>query len=59
MTPNNSDQIKKAGRPNNSVTCRRVKLKDINKHIGEEGTVLASQRWLQNCGIPYEVEVKS
>ena len=53
MQDTNSNQ-RGAGRPDGSVTCRRVKLRDIKKHIGDEGTVLASQRWLQTCGIPYE-----
>ena len=53
---NTDNSSNKAGRPYGSVTCRRVKFKDLQKHIAEEGTVLASQAWLQACGIPYDQE---
>ena len=53
---NTDNSSNKAGRPHGSVTCRRVKFKDLQKHIAEEGTVLASQAWLQACGIPYDQE---
>ena len=51
---NHSDNKRKAGRPDGSVTCRRVKLKVLQQHVAAEGTVLASQSWLKSAGIPYK-----
>ena len=53
---NHSDNKREAGRPAGSLTCRRVKLKILQQHLAEEGTVLASQSWLQSAGIPYDQE---
>ena len=54
-----SDNKRGAGRPDGSVTCRRVKLKILQQHLAEEGTVLASQSWLQSAGIPYQEETNT
>ena len=50
---------KSGGRPHGSVTCRRVKFSELQKHLGEEATVLASQAWLQANGIQYLEKIES
>ena len=54
-----SDNKRGAGRRAGSITCRRVKLKILQQHLAEEGTVLASQSWLQSAGIPYQEETNA
>ena len=54
MSDTNSSNNKTGGRPHGSVTCRRVKFSELQKHLGNEATVLASQSWLQLNGIAYE-----
>ena len=44
---------KRLGRPRQSSTCRRVPLREIQKHITKDATVLANQNWLEAVGVDY------
>ena len=45
---------KNSGRPHGSITCRRVKLKDLQRYVTEEASIPISQRWLDSMGIDYK-----
>ena len=36
------------------ITCRRVKLKDLQRYVTEEASIPVSQRWLDSMGIDYK-----
>lgn len=51
---------KKQGRPKGSTGSHfvKVKMSDLANHIGSQGNVVVSKRWLQDMGIHVEEEAK-
>jgi len=55
---NNQPKKKGRGRPKGSTSFVKIKLSDLTSHLGFNGVVVVSKKWLNEIGIYTEDEPK-
>jgi hypothetical protein len=54
----NEEAKRGRGRPKGATSFSRIRLGDLNDHLGKEATVMVSKKWLEQMGINIPVEGK-